>query len=269
LRKAITNSSSKDREVSTREVLTGGVIMIIRRIIFLSLMMAIVSCKPDETGRRGNFSRVASITIGSIPEVGGIEVVNAMIIVKTTDSEKKHVFTKIDKTWSIKLLKDTEYTLIVSLFNHKDQLLAGTRNNDSFCPHVKKKFSKDEEDLKVNICRAQLDQVKVDIGWEVGDSSNRDYPTIQIELSRLIGRNYYLLEDGKSCQEGDDSASRIKTWKDKIEFKADGWIRWGNKCNAEGTNLNYRKRDFSFSEDLSAMTYYGQIYQYYPQPPSL
>ena len=238
------------------------------RIILLCLMIALFSCKRDESGYGGNSSRVASVIIESISEVGGIEVVNAMVIVKTTDSEKKHVFTKKDKTWSIKLIKGLEYTLIVSLFNHKDQLLAGTRNDDSFCPHVKQKFSKDVEDLKVKICRAQLDQVQVNVGWEVGDSNNRDYPTIQVELSRLVGRNYYLLEERRTCMGSDSDGSRIKTWKDRIEFKQNGWVRWGNKCNKDGANQNYHKRDFSFSEGLSTMTYYGQIYQYFDQPPS-
>ena len=87
----------------------------------------------------------------------------------------------------------------------------------------------------------------------------------------LADRSYYLLEDGATCRANDPERTRIRTWRQKIEFTADRVLVWGELCNDVATELpiDSAGTQLRIGSGRDTVLYRNQRLTYSPLPPKL
>lgn len=86
---------------------------------------------------------------------------------------------------------------------------------------------------------------------------------------KINNRNYYLFVEGYSCISNTRSKTRIKSWKNRIEFIDGDVLIYGDLCNDQAEVLSFKPDDFEFSDDLSTMTFQTETFVYHELKPQL
>lgn len=89
------------------------------------------------------------------------------------------------------------------------------------------------------------------------------------DFTRIEGRNYYLLEEGFTCRANAPGKPILKSWKNRVEFNNGEILIWETVCNDNPTVKPFDVKNFSFSEDLSSLTYQSEEYDFYEEYPKL
>jgi hypothetical protein len=93
---------------------------------------------------------------------------------------------------------------------------------------------------------------------------------VKIDNTEKINkRNYYLLVDDYSCISNTPLKTRIKSWKNRIEFVDDEVLIYGDLCNDQAEIFPFLADEFKFSKDLSTLIYQSESYIYSPEKPQL
>ncbi len=89
--------------------------------------------------------------------------------------------------------------------------------------------------------------------------------------SDLAGRSYYGLEDGLTCRSNTPERTRIKTWRQRLEFRGDTVLIWGTLCNdaASEVPLQTVRDDLTIRPALDAVRFRDQTLTYAAEPPRL
>ncbi len=110
----------------------------------------------------------------------------------------------------------------------------------------------------------------------MGAEQSRKPPTSEVFLpfdapAALAGRTYYLLEEGASCLATDTARTRIRTWRQRIEFTNDRVLIWGELCNdaAELLPLVEARVALRVTSDREAVLYRDRRLAYAASPPKL
>ncbi len=90
-----------------------------------------------------------------------------------------------------------------------------------------------------------------------------------VDLSRLEGRNYYLLEKNFTCRANAPGKPILKSWKDRIGFSNGKVLIWGTVCNDNPIINTFNYLDFSLSDDMSSLKYQAKNYTFYEEKPKL
>lgn len=84
-----------------------------------------------------------------------------------------------------------------------------------------------------------------------------------VNLSELIGREYFIDEPGYQCQ--DSSGTWVTAeYKDKVGFSDQGVLFYGDSCIKNPALYPYQSGMFGFNQELSAFLYGDRIYSMRP-----
>jgi len=89
--------------------------------------------------------------------------------------------------------------------------------------------------------------------------------------SELDGRTYYDLERNTTCLANDLHRTRIRTWRQRIEFRSDRILVWGSLCNdqAQVVEIPAARLRLRVSPDLSVIEFDQQLLHYAASSPAL
>lgn len=87
----------------------------------------------------------------------------------------------------------------------------------------------------------------------------------------LAGRSYYALDPAATCRANDPARTRIRTWRERIEFEADRVLIWGTLCNdaANAVSLAELAPALRASPSLDRIEYQGRVLTYAASRPAL
>ena len=101
-------------------------------------------------------------------------------------------------------------------------------------------------------------------------------PTSELSTSSslskaLNGRSYFHSSKNFSCRSNDPNHTVIKSWKNKIEFKEDRILIWGNLCNDSAKSIPFpmARSNLFVSSDLKLIVYKKQVLVYKEKDPEL
>jgi hypothetical protein len=96
--------------------------------------------------------------------------------------------------------------------------------------------------------------------------------TTAINVKALANRAYYQLPADAVCTANDPARTKLKTWRNKIEFTNNGqMLVWGTICNDNAQQIPWRKLTgkLFITADLKQIKYAGKVFTYSAKLPKL